>query len=251
MSLSNSRGGTAPSGPVRAVLFDLDDTLFDHRRSSTEALRHVHTAYDGVRRVPFDEFEQEHSRVLEEMHLSVVGGQLGMDEARCERFRRLFEAFGARIDVDGCAAAAGVYRREYLAARRATEGAAALVQAVRAHAAVGIVSSNMLQEQKEKLEFCRLAAHVDVLIVSEEVGLSKPDPGIFQMALDRLNVHAEDAVMVGDSWTADVAGARACGMRAFWFNPLRLPCPDPELGVAELHAWVPTADVARLLLASS
>jgi putative hydrolase of the HAD superfamily len=96
-----------------------------------------------------------------------------------------------------------------------------------------------------------LAAHVDVLIVSEEVGLSKPDPGIFQMALDRLNVHAEDAVMVGDSWTADVAGARACGMRAFWFNPLRLPCPDPELGVAELHAWVPTADVARLLLASS
>jgi putative hydrolase of the HAD superfamily len=109
----------------------------------------------------------------------------------------------------------------------------------------------MLQEQKEKLEFCRLAAHVDVLIVSEEAGLSKPDPGIFQMALDRLNVHAEDAVMVGDSWTADVAGARACGMRAFWFNPLRLPCPDPELGVAELHAWVPTADVARLLLASS
>lgn len=130
------------------------------------------------------------------------------------------------------------------------EGAEALLETIRQHAAVGIVSNNMLQEQKEKLEFCRLAPYVDVLVVSEEAGVSKPDPGIFQIALDALKFRAEDTVMVGDSWEADVAGARGCGMRAFWFNPLRLPCPEPELGVDELHAWLPTADVARRLLAS-
>ena len=226
---------------TRAVLFDLDDTLFDHRSSSAEALRRVQRAHDCFRDVPFAEFERHHSRLLEEMHFSVVSGRLDMDEARRERFRRLFESVGASAGPDVCAAAASAYRSEYLASRRAMEGAEALLRAVREHAPVAIVSNNMLQEQKEKLEFCRLATHVDVLVVSEEAGVSKPEPEIFWIALNALRVGAEDAVMVGDSWDADVIGARRCGMRAIWFNPLRLPSPEPEYGVPELHAFVPTA----------
>ena len=244
MSLSNSRAGN----PIRAVLFDLDDTLFDHRNSSADALRCVQKAHDCFHRVPFEDFEKQHSRLLEDMHVSVVSGQLDMDEARRERFRRLFRTFGTAADDSTCAAAASLYRSEYLAARRAVDGAAALLEAVRQHVPVGIVSNNMLHEQKEKLEFCQLAAHVDVLVVSEEAGISKPDPGIFRIALDALRVRPEDAVMVGDSWDADIVGAQRSGMRAIWFNPLRLPCPDRERRVPELHAFVPTAATVRLVM---
>lgn len=233
---------------TRAALFDLDDTLFDHRRSSADALRRVQNAHACFRSVPFPDFERQHSKLLEEMHLSVVSGRLDMDDARRERFRRLFEAFGTRAAEETCAAAASLYRSEYLAARRAMEGAEALLRAVRQHAPVGIVSNNMLQEQQDKLEFCRLAAHVDVLVVSEAAGVSKPEPAIFQIALDALQVRAEDAVMVGDSWDADVVGARRCGIRAIWFNPLRLPCPQPGREVPELHGFVPTELVVKRLL---
>lgn len=183
------------------------------------------------------------------MHPAVVSGRLDMDDARRERFRRLFASFGVTALEDTCAAAASLYRSEYLAARRAMEGAEALLQAIRKEARVGIVSNNMLQEQKEKLEFCRLAAHVDVLVVSEEAGVSKPEPEIFQIALDALQVPAEHAVMVGDSWEADVVGAQGAGVRAVWFNPLRAPRPEPHRHeVPELHAFVPTAEAVKLLL---
>ena len=101
-------------------------------------------------------------------------------------------------------------------ARRAVAGAASLVAAVRSRAKVGIVSNNMLQEQRDKLEFCGLSAHVDALIVSEEAGVSKPDPAIFRMALDALGVTADQ---IGDARRLVVGrrrrragGGHSCGV---------------------------------------
>jgi HAD superfamily hydrolase (TIGR01549 family) len=224
---------------VRAVLFDLDDTLFDHRASAAEALRRVHVAHECFRRAAFDDFERQHAMLLEEFHPEVVSGRLDMDDARRERFRRLFACFGVAAHDALCAEAAGQYRREYVDARRAIAGAAALLEAVRPRAAIAIVSNNMLQEQREKLEYCGLAAHVDALIVSEEAGCSKPEPAIFRLALDALSVPAGEAIMVGDSWSADVVGALAAGIRPIWFNPRGLPSPEPHLGVAELRSFEP------------
>lgn len=232
---------------VRAVLFDLDDTLFDHRESAAAALRCVQDAHACFRSASFDEFERQHSTLLEELHTAVLEARLGIDDARRERFRRLFLKFGVAAPDDLAAAAAKQYRQEYLEARRAMAGAQALLEAVRARARVGVVSNNLLQEQQEKLEHCGLAPYVDALIVSGIVGVSKPDPAIFQAALDALGVQPHEAVMLGDAWTADIVGARAAGIAAVWFNPLRLPSPGPDLGVPELHSLEPSADALALL----
>ena len=244
--MSNQRSGLTGNS-IRAVLFDLDDTLFDHRSSAGEALRRVRNAHECLRAAPFTEVERQHGRLLEEMHPLVVGGRLGMDEARITRFRGLLESFGGSTDDEACREAAAMYRREYLDARRAMAGAEALLAAVRQRAAVAIVSNNMLQEQTEKLEFCRLAAHVDALIVSEAAGVSKPDPAIFRLALDAVGAGPEEAVMIGDSWAADVMGARAAGIRAIWFNPLGLAPPQEGPEVAELRTLEPARDVLRLI----
>ena len=235
---------------MRAVLFDLDDTLFDHRASAGDALLRVQNAHECLRGVPFGDVEQQHARLLEEMHPRVVSGQLGMDEARIERFRQLLVRFGGRPSDEVCREAATMYRREYLDARRATASAESLLIAVRSRAAIAIVSNNMLQEQVEKLEFCRLAAHVDALIVSEAVGVSKPDPAIFRAALDAVRVEPGEAVMIGDSWTADVLGAHAAGIRPIWFNPLDLEAPDQSLGVVELRTLDPSPGTLALIFGS-
>jgi putative hydrolase of the HAD superfamily len=235
---------------VRAVLFDLDDTLFDHRASAGDALRRVQDSHECLRTVPFAEVEEQHSRLLEDMHPKVVGGELGMDDARVERFRQLLVQYGDSPTDAVCRAAAAMYRREYLAARRATAGAEALLTAVRNRAAVAVVSNNMLQEQVEKLEFCRLTAHVDALIVSEEIGVSKPDPAIFRAALEAVGATPSEAVMIGDSWTADVLGARAAGIRPIWFNPLDLPAPDPRLGVSQIRTLEASPRTLALIFGS-
>ena len=230
---------------ARAALFDLDDTLFDHRCSARAALKEVHARHAAD--ADFEAFERHHTRYLEEMHVEVLAGRIGLDAARRERFRRVFHALGvplASMDVDAVASA---YRHGYLEARRPIPGAVELLTAVRPVARVAIVSNNLVDEQREKLQFCGLSPYVDVLMVSEEAGVSKPDPRIFEMALSRLGVAASDAVMVGDSWLADVVGAARAGIRAVWFNPQRSAQPDEPAAVAAIHSLSPASAVISVL----
>jgi HAD superfamily hydrolase (TIGR01549 family) len=224
---------------LRAVLFDLDDTLFDHRICARTALTAFYEAYEAFQERPFAEIEQLHASFLEQLHLRVTSGELPLEDARRERFRRLFEAVGVTAEDAMVAQAAETYRGGYLKIRRAVAGAGALLAAVKQRAQIGIVSNNLLEEQQGKLRQCALDRFVDELVVSEEAGVSKPDPRIFEIALDRLGRRADEAVMVGDSWTADVVGARAAGIIPIWFNPDRAPSPEPDAGVAELHALEP------------
>jgi HAD superfamily hydrolase (TIGR01509 family) len=230
----------------RGVLFDLDDTLFDHRRSARAALTEVHRIHG--RGTDLDAFERQHTACLEIMHAEVLAGRIGLDEARRERFRRVFASLGVTLGDADVATAASAYRSGYMIARRALDGAAELLLAVRPHARIGIVTNNLLEEQQDKLQYCGLASSIDVLIASEDVGVSKPDRGIFDIALDRMGVEAQDAVMLGDSWANDVAGALNAGIRAIWFNPDRKPAPGGARGVPEVHALTPAADVLPLLL---
>jgi HAD superfamily hydrolase (TIGR01549 family) len=232
---------------VRAVLFDLDDTLFDHRGCARDALEAVQASHPCFREMAFTELEQAHARFLEELHQEVMTGRVQLDAARNERFRRLFAAAGVTAADSLARRAASTYRERYTAARRAVAGAAALLRLVRARARVGIVSNNLLEEQREKLRVCGLDGFIDELVVSEEAGASKPDPAIFLLALERLGCPAGNAVMVGDSWPADIAGARACGIRAIWLNPHHEPAPDGEASVSQLEALEPPEVVIRMI----
>jgi HAD superfamily hydrolase (TIGR01549 family) len=234
---------------TRAVLFDLDDTLFDHRGSARAALGEVHRVHAPD--ADFAAFERHHAHYLEEMHLEVLAGRIGLDDARRERFRRVFAALGLPLAGAHLDAVAAAYRRGYMSARRVVEGAADLLAAVRPHARIAVVTNNLLDEQREKLAFCGLTPLVDELVVSEDVGVSKPDPVIFHLALARLDAEAGQAVMVGDSWAADIVGAAAAGIRPVWFNPGRTRRPLHPPDVAEIHALVPADDLLPVLLDSA
>lgn len=229
---------------MRAFLFDLDDTLFDHRFCTRCALAVIQAHLPSLAAMSIEALADLHGQVLEEYHREVLAGRLDVDAARLARFRKLVELQGGRVDADGLTRAAAAYREAYLAARRPVPGAAAVLQALRALGPVAVVSNNVLAEQVAKIDVCGLGAHIDALVVSEEVGVAKPDPRIFLEALRRIGASPDHAVMIGDSWTADIAGARAAGIAAVWFNPLRLPCPDPSWLSDELHGWEPAEEAA-------
>jgi len=101
------------------------------------------------------------------------------------------------------------------------------------------------------VRFCGLASFVDALVVSEEAGMSKPDPEIFRIALDRVGAPADHAVMLGDSWAADIVGAVRAGIRPVWFNPGRKPRPSDPPAVAEIFSLQPAEAVLPLLLGTA
>jgi putative hydrolase of the HAD superfamily len=232
---------------LRAVLFDLDDTLFDHRLCARTALTELHAAHPEFHSCPLDDFEHLHATQLEALHPPVTRGEMPLDEARRERLRRLFRAVGATPPEDRIAEAAESYRASYVRLRQPISGAAALLAGVKARALVGIVTNNLLEEQQDKLRQCELDGYIDELVVSEKAGVSKPDPRIFEIALDRLGCRRDEVVMVGDSWVADVAGAVAAGIRPIWFNPQRKPRPEAALDVDEIYALEPIEDALRVI----
>lgn len=233
---------------TRAILFDLDDTLFDHRHSTREALAAIHSHLPGASSLTLPVFEERHAEVLEELHLRVLAGDLTVDDARLERFRRLATAAGGDIDDAGLERLAARYRETYLAARRAVPGAIDVLAALRSHVRIGVVSNNVVAEQIDKMAVCGLHEYVDAAVISEEVGVSKPNPRIFEIALERLGAAAENGLMVGDSWHADILGARGAGLRAVWFNTRGRTVPDAS-EIPQLRSWEPAADAARQLLA--
>jgi putative hydrolase of the HAD superfamily len=199
---------------VASIFFDLDDTLFDHRGSASAAIAAVAERWEiGA---PIERLEAEYHRQLAAMHPEVMAGRLTPDEARRRRVGALFAcaAMPAPESLDEVAAhAVAAYR----ASRRAAPGARAVVDALLARHRVGIISNNFRDEQIGKLHAIGFPDLVATLVVSEDVGAMKPDPAIFRAALAMAGVAPAEAVMVGDSWSADVAGARACGMHAVWF----------------------------------
>jgi len=237
--------------PLRGILFDLDDTLFDHDRATESALTLLHKSEPAFHGWAQDELIRRHSVELEAMHLEVLAGRLSIDIARAERFRRLYEVAAGGPPPSGRAAElARGYRAAYEEAWQPVPGAPALLKALRAAGfAIAIVTNNIVLEQQLKLRHCALDSLIDLLITSEEIGAAKPDVRIFEAALARLAMNADETVMIGDAWHTDIAGALAAGIRPVWFN--RRGAASQDSTVAELRSLEPTRDaIATITLRS-
>ena len=223
----------------------------------------LHAEVPAFRTWAGEEFAARHSEMLELMHQAVLSRQMTIEAARIMRFQRLLDAaaggplpnpeqptYGS--ERPGAASAlARRYREQYEAAWQAVPGAIALVTALkRAGVAFVVVTNNVTSEQQLKLDRCGLRPYVDALITSEDVGVTKPDVRIFEVALAAAGVSPAEAVMLGDSWSTDVAGARAAGVRAVWLNRAGAVAPDSTAGarVSEIHSLEPLADVWSVLV---
>ena len=232
---------------IHAVLFDLDDTLFDHHDATRAALAGVRATFPAFAAMSVDELGAANQRILEALHADVALGRTTAADARVERYRRLFALAGEPAGRAG--AAAELHRRTYVAARRRVEGALELVTALHAQVRVAVVTNNTVAEQQDKLAEFGFAKEIDALVTSEEVGVAKPDARIFSAALARVGCAAADAVMVGDSWHHDVLGAVAAGLRAVWFNRHGGAHPDPFIA-PQIASFTPTDAAAATLLAA-
>lgn len=242
---------TSLSSPLKAVLFDLDDTLFDHLYSTRQGLLAVCEAYPGLQECSIDVLFADYTRLLDEMHLLVLKGHLTIDEARRERFRRFFQLHAPATEdlLNVIERAALLHREHYQASRQVVAGVVPLLEQLHEQVKIAVVTNNIVAEQVDKLHYLKLEHLIDELVTSEETGFIKPDPRIFHVALERLGCRAGEAVVVGDAWKSDVLGAQQAGIRAIWLNRTGSACPDPTLA-RELATLEPLAEVARIILAT-
>lgn len=231
---------------ITTILFDLDDTLFDHIGTARATLVATAAGRAALRGVPIEDLYARYSALLEELHPQVMTGRISYQQARQQRFARLLVPYEPTVSAEAAQEFAQHYYGHYQQLRRPVAGALALLQALKPKYKIGIVTNNRLAEQQEKLRYLGMSELVDALITSEEVGVLKPDARIYEVALARLGASPAQTVMVGDNWPADVVGALAVGIRPLWLNRLGAPRPLPH--VAELTSLEPLATVLQQLV---
>ena len=96
--------------------------------------------------------------------------------------------------------------------------AASVVKYLAARYPLTIISNGFKEVQYYKFAHSGLAPYFTHTLISEEVGINKPQPGIFEIALERNGITADQAVMIGDSYSSDIAGAKAAGIDQIWLH---------------------------------
>ena len=94
-----------------------------------------------------------------------------------------------------------------------------IINTIKMHVKVAIITNGSTQRQKAKIINTNLNSCFEIIIISEEVGFSKPDKRIFELALNKLNVKSEDALFVGDDIEKDIGGCQNANIKGIWFNP--------------------------------
>jgi HAD superfamily hydrolase (TIGR01549 family) len=190
---------------VRAVFFDLDDTLCDTIGTREARAR---LAFEYLCRMRSDlDVDVLVTRALEPL-----------DEPRSAvGVRGVLMELGLLETAAGTEALAAV--RHYYEPLCLFDGVReTLNELTRSHTLGVITNWESEEEQRRKVEHLGLHSSFRYFIVSASAGYVKPDPRIFAHACSLAGVEPRDAVFVGDRLDVDIAGAKAAGMRAVWFN---------------------------------
>lgn len=99
-----------------------------------------------------------------------------------------------------------------------------------------IISNGFKETTLTKMDLCNLNPYFSNVIISEDVGVNKPDKAIFEYALQKAGAEKHESIMIGDSIEADIRGAQDYGIKAIFFNPLNKEKPeDVEWQISELE----------------
>jgi putative hydrolase of the HAD superfamily len=230
---------------LRAILFDLDDTLFDHQHASGMALRTLHA--DKAPHVDFTEFSDAHAQLLEHYHQRFLAREYSLDEARALRMQALFARFDIALERAEAWDIGMAYRVLHQRNRQLVPGAADLLETLFCGHKLAIVTNNSGPDQREKLKVLGIEAYFSALSISEEVGHAKPAPDIFWHALDQLGIEPHEAVMVGDNLNTDVQGALDAGIACVWFNRTGAALPPQHSDLIQINSLAPAREVASAI----
>jgi len=239
---------------LKAVLFDLDDTLMPDEAAANEALvaaaqvaKQWHNVppgdlKDSVRRVARRLFRAHpvvapYGSNFDVSSWSALSTRFDGEDDEMKQLRAWVPEYRHKVWSDALAEngfadplLADTLSCVYVAERRARyqpfPDALQVLRELGQKFRLGLVTNGPGDMQHDKLDVSGLKGCFGAVAVSREVGFAKPDPRIFVVALDRLGVAASDSVFVGDNPKTDIKGAHAAGMKAVWLNRDRRPPTD-------------------------
>jgi YjjG family noncanonical pyrimidine nucleotidase len=204
------------------ILFDADHTLFDFDRSARISLQGT-----------LDKYGIAHTEeTLEDYFVINRACWREYEEGKIDRgtlTRRRFELFFEKIGIDGVDPLMfhATYMSQLPEHPYFLEGAPGVLDVVGQFFRMGIITNGLQEVQRPRLLKSGIAHLFELIVVSGEIGLVKPDPAYFAYAHREMKMPEKDRVLVvGDSLYSDMHGGMTYGFRTCWYNPSGSPATE-------------------------
>jgi 2-haloacid dehalogenase len=200
------------------IIFDADETLFDFKKSEREAFKNAMIEFD----IEYD--ENHHLKIYQGINTAIwkefEEGLITQEKLKVERFKRLSDKLDAGFDETEFAKS---YMKHLANASFLYDDSMGLVESLHKDYRLTIVTNGLHDVQDKRIRKSVIAKYFQDVVVSEEILIAKPDPRIFEHALNNIN-HTDKSkvLMVGDSLTSDIQGGINFGVDTCWYNPNKI-----------------------------
>ncbi len=198
---------------IKAILIDIDNTLLDFDKSANKASYNTAEKY-GIT-LP-DNYNEIFHRVNDELWTSLQCGDIEKPDIYKMRFRKIFDILGIDADSDSFEED---FRKEMREIAELVEGAEEILKYLSAKYPVYTASNASRFQQEVRLKKSGLWQYLSGMFTSEEIGFQKPAKEFFTFCHKQLSPLSEsEIIMIGDSISADITGAKNYGINTIWFN---------------------------------
>ncbi len=200
------------------IIFDADETLFDFKKSERDAFKNTMVEFN----IEYD--ENYHLKLYTDINTAIwkelEDGLITQKKLKVERFKRLSDKLNASFDE---AEFAKAYMKHLSFASFLYDNSIDLIENLHKDCRLSIITNGLTDVQDNRIRKSIIAKYFEDIVISEEVKVSKPDPKIFELALNNIN-HTDKSkvLMVGDSLTSDIQGGINFGIDTCWFNPNKI-----------------------------
>ena len=200
------------------IIFDADETLFDFKKTERDALKNTMVEFD----IEYD--ENHHLKIYKELNTAIwkelEEGLITQENLKVERFKRLSDKLNVKFDEVNFAKA---YMKHLSLASFLYDDSMALVESLHKDYRLTIITNGLTDVQDNRVRKSIIGKYFEDVVISEEVLVSKPDPKIFELALNNIkHTDKSKVLMVGDSLTSDIQGGINFGIDTCWFNPNKI-----------------------------
>lgn len=203
---------------IKAIFFDLDDTLHDHHAPFARAIFPIlPNSNNQLKTVDIYKAFRFNSDVLWKEY---DAGKIPLDELRIERIIRTLEEYGVEVSEEKAIQFQQCYEQELKLLTLFPEVPMLLKELTKLGIEIGMITNGPTEHQRMKIQQLGLDEHFleNRIFISDQVGKAKPNPDIFKVAAREINLPPEELLYVGDSWENDVVGPMKAGWNAVWFN---------------------------------
>ena len=206
----------------KAVFLDWDDTIGDWTHAELHALRDIYTNYHlSELYATFEDYLAAYKPYNLKLWEMYGRGEVTKEKLHFERFYHPLTTNDQRLTTNDQQIAHQM-GEEFLQLTNhyfsVVPGATEVVRELAKRYPLTIVSNGFREVQYYKVAHSGLQDCFKHILVSDEIGINKPQPEIFRIALERNKVQASEAIMIGDSYTSDIAGAKAADIDQLWIH---------------------------------